>query len=165
VTNVFYYLAKYPSQYAKLRAELSALVKPTADFNVNDVRDAPHLNGCINEALRIRPPVPSAIYRLTPPEGIMVGDQFIPGGVTVSSPMWTLGRCASTPIIFWKINMLRAAVESIYPQAAEFIPERWYSRPELLKTKDAFAPFSLGKLLQSIQCLTPTSLTLQSINP
>jgi len=35
-------------------------------------------------------------------------------------------------------------VESVYPLASEFIPERWYSKPELLLNKDAFAPFSLG---------------------
>lgn len=28
--------------------------------------------------------------------------------------------------------------------AEQFIPERFYSRPELVKNKDAFAPFSIG---------------------
>jgi cytochrome P450 len=33
----------------------------------------------------------------------------------------------------------------IYPQATSFLPERWYSkRDELIKHKDAFAPFSMG---------------------
>jgi hypothetical protein len=35
-------------------------------------------------------------------------------------------------------------VESCYQNADEFIPERWYSQPEMIKNKVAFAPFSLG---------------------
>lgn len=34
--------------------------------------------------------------------------------------------------------------EDYYEQANEFIPERWYSKPEMIKHKNAFAPFSLG---------------------
>lgn len=34
--------------------------------------------------------------------------------------------------------------ESIFPRANEFIPERWYSAPHLVKDKHATAPFSLG---------------------
>jgi tryprostatin B 6-hydroxylase len=33
----------------------------------------------------------------------------------------------------------------VYEQPEAFIPERWYSKPELVKHKSAFAPFSLGK--------------------
>lgn len=36
--------------------------------------------------------------------------------------------------------------EAIYEKADDFIPERWYSRPELVKEKSAFAPFLAGKL-------------------
>lgn len=36
-------------------------------------------------------------------------------------------------------------VEKVYPHAEEFLPERWYARPDLLPYKDCFAPFSVGK--------------------
>lgn len=32
----------------------------------------------------------------------------------------------------------------IYPDPNTFTPERWYSKPEMVKHKDAFAPFSAG---------------------
>ena len=35
-------------------------------------------------------------------------------------------------------------VESCFEQATEFIPERWYSKPEMIKNKNAYAPFALG---------------------
>ncbi|OAA70480.1 Cytochrome P450 [Cordyceps fumosorosea ARSEF 2679] len=34
--------------------------------------------------------------------------------------------------------------ESIYPRASEFIPERWYSSPELVRDNKATVPFSIG---------------------
>ena len=34
--------------------------------------------------------------------------------------------------------------EDFYDNALEFIPERWYSRPEMIKHKNAFAVFSSG---------------------
>lgn len=32
--------------------------------------------------LRLRPPTPANLPRVTPPEGMMIAGQFIPGGVT-----------------------------------------------------------------------------------
>lgn len=37
-------------------------------------------------------------------------------------------------------------VSSAYEYPEAFIPERWYSRPELVKDRRAFAPFGIGKL-------------------
>ena len=34
--------------------------------------------------------------------------------------------------------------ESNFALAEQFIPDRWTSQPELIKNKDAFAPFSIG---------------------
>lgn len=36
------------------------------------------------------------------------------------------------------------ADEDIYEDATSFIPERWYSKPDMVKYKDAWAPFSMG---------------------
>lgn len=92
LVHIFYYLATHPEEVEKLRAELRPLVPSLEDFRAKDVADAGHLNGCINEALRLNPPVPSGLLRLTPPEGITIGDTFIPGGVTVTVPSQPIGR-------------------------------------------------------------------------
>lgn len=34
--------------------------------------------------------------------------------------------------------------EDYYERANAFVPERWYSQPEMIKHKNAWAPFSLG---------------------
>jgi len=36
--------------------------------------------------------------------------------------------------------------EHNYQNASSFIPERWYSRPGMIKHKDAYAPFSMGPM-------------------
>ena len=41
------------------------------------------------------------------------------------------------------VNMI--IVAAAYEDPHAFIPERWYSRTELVKDKRAFAPFGLGK--------------------
>lgn len=93
MTYAFYYLASDPTQVEKLRAELQTLMKPDTPFSARDVQSGAHLNGFINEALRMHPPVPSGAPRLTPPEGITVDDVFVPGGVNVTVPQYALGRC------------------------------------------------------------------------
>jgi cytochrome P450 len=118
--------------------------------------NAEHLNGAINETLRLHPPVPSGLPRLTPPEGITIGDTFIPGDTTLMLPYWSMGRCSSPFVPFPHTYThtpscrettpltKRDAAEKIYPRAKEFIPERWYSSPNLVPHKEAWAPFSLG---------------------
>lgn len=39
----------------------------------------------------------------------------------------------------------RTVVESAYERADEFIPERWTSKPEMIRDRRAYAPFSQGK--------------------
>lgn len=36
-------------------------------------------------------------------------------------------------------------VESAFEDPESFVPERWYSRPELIKDRRAFVPFGVGK--------------------
>jgi cytochrome P450 len=76
----------------KLRSELSTSYKPGAESEFKDLQEAIYLNGVINEALRLHPPTPSGLQRLTPPEGMTIASTFIPGNVTVQTPFWSLGR-------------------------------------------------------------------------
>lgn len=64
---------------------------------------------------------------MTPPEGIEVDGVWIPGHVQVFTPPWLLCR-----------------YEKYFPQADQFIPERWTTRPELVVDKRAFIPFNAG---------------------
>lgn len=98
-----YHLAKAPEIVAKLREELREMnYLPGSESEVRDIQDAKYLNGVINEALRLHPAVPSGLLRVTPPEGININGTFIPGGVTISAPLYSLGRrkfCCSLLIL------------------------------------------------------------------
>jgi tryprostatin B 6-hydroxylase len=134
LTYIFYELAKHPEHAVKVREELAGLLGPSGNIEYRLIQSADHLNAVITETLRLHPVVPTIIQRKTPAEGIQVGDTYIPGGINVSCPQYVLGRS-----------------EAIYKQASEFIPERWYSKPEMVLEKSAYAPFSTGKSLQKSQ--------------
>ncbi|KAK5677365.1 hypothetical protein LTS10_009935 [Elasticomyces elasticus] len=126
LTYLFYLLADRPEEVKKLRDELRPLTS-NPEWSDKDIKNASHLNGAINESLRMHPPVPSGVQRITPEEGLQVGETFIPGGIHFWVPMYPMGRD-----------------ESIYEKALDFCPERWYSKPDMIKHKSAFAPFSTG---------------------
>ncbi|PHH78380.1 hypothetical protein CDD82_3073 [Ophiocordyceps australis] len=85
------------------------------------------LNGIIWETLRLYPPVPCFPQRQTPAKGAMVAGKFVAGGTVIQIPQYVLGRD-----------------ENLFPRATEFIPERWFSSPHLIKDKTAFMPFAGG---------------------
>jgi cytochrome P450 len=92
LTYLFYRLAKDTAQQDKLRQELGPLREADGNFSFTSLQGADHLNGVINEVLRLHPAVPSGVLRLTPPEGINIGSTFIPGNTTIVAPSYTIGR-------------------------------------------------------------------------
>lgn len=52
----------------------------------------PHLTGTINEAMRLLPAVLTFSSRITPPQGLMIDDTFIPGNTSICAPRYTIGR-------------------------------------------------------------------------
>lgn len=88
-----------------------------------------YLQACIDESLRFINPNPSGLQRQTPPEGLWVGDRWIPGEVNV--------RTANNLI-------MRDPRAFVLPD--EFIPERWTSRrDELVVDASVHMPFSAGR--------------------
>ncbi|KMP05031.1 cytochrome P450 3A6 [Coccidioides immitis RMSCC 2394] len=127
LTFLFYHLAKDPSQVEKLRAELEPLLNGKPQLDPKDVSKAQHLNGVIQETLRLHPAIPSGFPRVTPPEGVTISGTYIPGGTTIVIPLYAMQHD-----------------EANYANAEEFIPERWYSKPELIKNRDAFLTWNIG---------------------
>ncbi|TPX18354.1 uncharacterized protein E0L32_011729 [Thyridium curvatum] len=127
---LFYELAAHPECVKQLQTEVDPLFSGQ-EGQENDMRalaQLEHLNAVINEALRLHPPVPSGVQRMTGPEGLQIGDTFVPGNTIVQIPSYTMFRD-----------------ERCFEQPDDFIPERWTTKKEMTKDASVFVPFSMGR--------------------
>jgi cytochrome P450 len=84
-----YLLQKNPHVLQKLQAEIRDAFSTDEDITMISVGQLSYLDAVIEESLRIYPPVPVALTRLTPPEGAAICGYWIPGNVCITS---VLGR-------------------------------------------------------------------------
>ncbi|GAP88827.1 putative cytochrome P450 [Rosellinia necatrix] len=125
----FYELGRDANVVRKIREELEQHgIRNDDTFSITQLQYLEYLNAFINETLRMHPTNPGGLFRLTPPGGVKIGGHYLPGGVKVVNPHF---------------SVLRSPKAFVSPN--EFIPERWTTRPELVLNKKAFCPFSLGR--------------------
>lgn len=55
-------------------------------FDLEIINNMPFLQACMYEALRCHPAVGVSLGRVVPPSGLQIGQQFIPGGVSLVAP-------------------------------------------------------------------------------
>ncbi|KAI1824129.1 cytochrome P450 [Xylaria intraflava] len=128
LTMLFYELARHPDAQEQARKEILAARSLHAESEGWTQERYPFLDGCINEALRLYPVVPTGGIRQTVAKGIHVGDTWIPPHTVIVAPRWTLGR-----------------LESAFDMPNEFIPERWTSKTDMVKDARAFNGFGIGQ--------------------
>ncbi|KAL2794966.1 cytochrome P450 [Aspergillus keveii] len=116
--------ALYPEWLQRLRDEVDPIL---ASGNFNNAQTLPVLDAIINESMRLSPSVFFGSQRETPPEGMKIGDTYLPGGTIISIPAYQVGRD-----------------ERNFVHAKKYLPERWYSRPELIINRNAYMPFLTG---------------------
>lgn len=97
LSHLYYHIASKPEWQKKLRDEIQKIKQENTAVGreVPDqwLKDAPVINGMINETLRLNPPVPSGVFRKTPPEGVSIGSTYIPGNTVIQMPQYPMGRC------------------------------------------------------------------------
>ncbi|KAL6856827.1 cytochrome P450 [Trichoderma novae-zelandiae] len=124
LANALYYLARSPESYRRLQAAL----RDQFPGGVNDwsyEKNIPYLDYVIQETLRLKPSVPGGLPRVAPPEGLMVDNDFIPGGTVIAVPTFSIQRDPR----FWS-------------DADVFKPERWEG---LSTEKSPWIPFTRGQ--------------------
>ncbi|OJD30040.1 cytochrome p450 [Diplodia corticola] len=133
LANTLNFFVRHPRVLAKLQSQLDAAFPRGDDGSLSSsaiAKSVPYLDDIIHETLRLRPPVPSGLARVTPPEGLVVDGVHIPGDTIVSVPTQALQRD-----------------ERNFERAAEFRPERWSEEgPPLNPETAAFIAFSRGAM-------------------
>lgn len=124
------WLLRTPHAYARLTQEIRSTFASASDMKFMDLQELSYMNACIDEGLRIFPPVPTGLTRTVPSGGDTVAGEYLPGGVTVSCHSWA---AAHSPLNFSRPD--------------EFVPERWLDEAGSTyahESKEASQPFSLG---------------------
>ncbi|KAH7018218.1 putative cytochrome P450 [Microdochium trichocladiopsis] len=141
---ILYFLCLNPEVQTKLQAKVDAVLPRSSatttitgagggdsgenGWSYEKVKQITYIDDIINEALRIKPALLTGGYRQTPPQGLQVDEQFIPGGTNVFVPIRQIQNDAR----YWK-------------QPGAFSPERWGEKWEEMGTEAApYMPFSMG---------------------
>lgn len=84
-----------------------------------------YLNACIDESLRLYPPVPSGLLRISSPQGCHIGDLFIPGNTVVQIPSYTMYRGTFEAA---QLHRLVSCLNSVHRCEEFYTARRFYSR-------------------------------------
>ncbi|EUC37309.1 hypothetical protein COCCADRAFT_23027 [Bipolaris zeicola 26-R-13] len=125
-----YFVLRRPEIYAKMVQEIRSAFTSLADINVEKATQLPYLTACIQETLRMYPPVPTGFPRVVPQGGANISGHYISGGTSVYVSQYAMHHSSRH-----------------FKNPDEFVPERWlegangeYSGDK----KDGFNPFSFG---------------------
>lgn len=135
MSALFFYLSRNPRCYKRLADEVRSKFTSGADIRSGPVlSDCQYLRACIEESLRISPPVPGTLWREMPPNDdgpVVVDGHVIPRGTLIGVNTYTLHHN-----------------EEYFPDPYEFKPERWLpsetSEAQRKLMYSAFTPFSIG---------------------
>jgi len=116
-----------PDKYRKLVEEIRSSFKDESEVNYENLSKLTYLNACIEEGLRIHPPVPTGLLRTVPAGGDTIDEHFVPEGTSVAVSSWA---AAHNPANFREPD--------------SYIPERWLDKEFDTDYKKAAQPFSLG---------------------
>lgn len=123
MTGLMVYLMTKSDVFTKLAYEVRTSFQSYEDITGANAAKLPYLNGVIQEGLRLFPPVPEGMSRVSP--GAEVDGVFVPAGAVVRVAHWNTHRD-----------------ERYWHDPEQFKPERWYEQNN--DNKNAFNAFSRG---------------------
>lgn len=126
-TAFFRYVIADRRVFALLRAEI---VDAFSDLDVDydTLMHLPYLDACVQEALRMVPPVAAGPPRTSGEADYTILGNYIPAKTVVACPIYTLHHSAEN-----------------FSEPDKFMPERWLrERPGFVHNPEAFIPFSSG---------------------
>ncbi|KAJ5801644.1 uncharacterized protein N7518_003712 [Penicillium psychrosexuale] len=127
LSGLLYHLLRTPEKMEIIVEEVRATFEKDSDIDIRSLEHMTYLNACIEEGLRMYPPVPVGLPRIAPDEGLIVCGEYIPGKTALSVHHWATYHSAQN-----------------FRLPDQFIPERWIGDEFASDNKAAFQPFSFG---------------------
>lgn len=138
IAATLFYLVRNPDTLKKLvgevRGSFSEVDEICSGAKLSSLR---YLRSCVDETMRMTPPVPGVLSRKVLPGGTMVDGHYLYAGTVVGVPIYAIQHN-----------------EQYFPDSFTYLPERWIlgSKTPLFEVTDdslavgrsAFCPFSLG---------------------
>lgn len=130
LSGLTYILLKNPEKLKRLVEEVRSAFSTFDDMTMTKLSQLEFLNACLEEGLRMYPPVAVGLVRKTPPSGAQVCGKWVAGGTLVQGPIYSIN--------YSPLNWTE-------PEA--FAPERWLPEGQdhfSSDRKEALNPFSYG---------------------
>ncbi|OAL19048.1 hypothetical protein AYO20_11695 [Fonsecaea nubica] len=125
MSGLFFYLLRDERVLARLQAEVRGAFDTVEDIRYSArLTSLPYLRACVDEAMRMTPPVPGLLDRLVLAGGARIDGHDIPAGTTVGVPIYAIHHN-----------------ERYFPKSFSYIPERWIA--EDAETSSRVAGFTV----------------------
>lgn len=82
LSGLTYHLLRNPDKMSKLVAEIRQTFATDEDITIERLQALKYLNACVEEGLRMYPPVPAGLPRVVPQGGLSLDGRFVPEGVS-----------------------------------------------------------------------------------
>ncbi|KAH6651497.1 cytochrome P450 3A31 [Truncatella angustata] len=129
--SVLFYLADNKDAYAKASEEVRTKFSCREEVCLGaTLASCSYVRACIDEALRMSPPVGSALWREAMPGGATVDSHAIPSGIDVGVPIYSVHHDSK-----------------YYLKPFEYKPERWLvddGTGSIERARSVYNPFSVG---------------------
>ncbi|KAJ5865282.1 cytochrome P450 monooxygenase [Penicillium soppii] len=125
VNNAFYFLLRDSAAFRAVREELKSNFQTRGEISDHKLISLPYLNACINESLRMMPPVNGKVMQRVSC-GTTIDGVYVPKGVAVSADNFSMHRSP----LYWE-------------NPESFRPERWINKQSTDNFR-AFRAFSSG---------------------
>lgn len=128
LSGLTFLLLTNPESLLKLTNEVRSTFKKEEDIDFTTVSNMSYLLACIDEALRMYPPVPTGLPRVVPRGGVSVCGNYIPENTIVAIHQWALYHNTAN-----------------FKDPFSYHPERFLGDDRFASDRrDALQPFHLG---------------------
>lgn len=162
---LFRFIAVNEVVHNRLCAEIQSAFHGSSDIDTLTLTKLPYLDACVQETLRLFPPVATGIciprsyginilYLLPGPPRysgescIQILDQFVPPRTTVTCPTYSIQRdCKHSciPTGYFLTSLSLSSLARNFGRPLEFVPERWLPGSAIQPHNTyAFVPFCYG---------------------